>query len=150
MKLAPIQVPSSYGDTKHPPQPLYPLPKRFAQLASDAAKTIPAIQAEFADMGVLFRLTDAYRSTEDQEKAHNDYVMGRKKAYSPPAGQSFHEAGRAIDVDLATMIAEAPEGYEIVGEDKVREVLKRHGWIPISEQGNPHRVDVKESWHFEF
>lgn len=124
----------------------------MARLAEDAAATIPKIIADFQGKDALFRLSDAFRSKEQQDRAHYDYTSGRKKAYSPPSGQSMHEAGRAIDVDLATLIHSdsVPKGYKVLKESEVRSVLKKYGWIPISNQGSEHTVDVKESWHFEF
>ena len=37
-----------------------------------------------------------------QKAANADYLEGRKKAFSPPAGGSLHEAGRAMDIHLST------------------------------------------------
>lgn len=142
-KLVPITVKSPYGGL---------LPKRLALLAEDAAAALSRAQLSFETKNALFRLTDAYRDPNEQARAHNDWRTGKKKAYSPPAGYSMHEAGRAIDVDLAVLIhlASVPKGYTMMPENEVRDLLQNHGWVPIANQGNPHKVDVKESWHFEF
>lgn len=142
-KLVSIDIDSPYGGK---------LPPRLAKLASDAAQALNGAQEDFKSKNALFRLTDAYRDSAEQARAHNDWKTGRKKAYSPPAGSSMHEAGRAIDVDLAVLIHpdSVPTGYTLMDEGEARKVLKARGWIPIADQGNPHTVDVKESWHFEF
>jgi hypothetical protein len=142
-KLVPIAVDSIYGG---------PLPARLAKLAEDAAASLEQVKLGFATKHALFRLTDAYRDPAEQAKAHNDYVTGKKTSYSPPAGSSMHEAGRAIDVDLAALIhpGSVPAGYTLMDEGDVRNVLATHSWIAIANQGDPHSVDVKESWHFEF
>jgi len=149
MKLVPINVPSIY---KGKDGKLAPLPARMAQLTPDAAASLIAVQTEIEGRGGCFRLSDAYRSTEMQTRAHQDYKAGRKKAYSPPAGGSLHEAARAIDLDLAALIhpPSVPRGYKVFSESQVREIFVRHGWTFISAIGNEHLVDVSESWHIEF
>lgn len=148
-KLVPIKVLSIYPLKS---EKKGPLPKNMAYLTPDAARALEAAAREFEQMGCCFRLSDAYRSTAMQAKAHEDWRTGRKKAYSPPAGGSFHEAGRAIDIDLAALIHKpsVPKGFRQIGEPEVRAVLARHGWTPISSMGHPNMVDVSESWHFEF
>lgn len=143
-QLVPINILSIYNNG--------PLPTGMAWLTPDAAEGLAAVAADLQARGCCFRLSDAYRSSADQARAHSDYLNGRKKAYSPPAGYSMHEAGRAIDIDLASLIApsKVPAGFKVIEENQLRQVLMVHGWVPISEAGNPHTVDIKESWHFEF
>lgn len=141
--LVDIKVASIYGG---------PLPARLAKLSSDAYVALATVVEEFTNLHACFRLSDAYRSTIEQTKAHDDWKTGKKKAYSPPAGGSMHEAGRAIDIDLASLISNlsVPNGYALLDENTVRDVLVKHGWTPIADIGDPHKVDVKESWHYEY
>lgn len=128
------------------------LPARMARLTPDAARSLKKLQVEFAELGACLRLSDCYRDSAMQQKAHQDYLRGRKKAYSPPAGSSMHEAGRAIDIDLAALIhpSSVPAGYICLDENQVRAVFEKYGWTFISNAGNPHLVDTKEAWHIEF
>jgi D-alanyl-D-alanine dipeptidase len=100
MKLVPVKVKGIYG------RPGSLLPPSMARLTPDAAAALAKVEAEIASRGGCFRLSDAYRSSAMQARAHDDFIRGRKKAYSPPAGSSMHEAGRAVDLDLAALIAE--------------------------------------------
>ena len=38
----------------------------------------------------------------------------------------------------------------MLDENEVRAIFEKHGWTFIAPAGNPHRVDVKESWHIEY
>jgi hypothetical protein len=146
MKLVTIAVKGIYG------KPGSLLPASMARLTPDAAASLAQVEAEIERLGGCFRLSDAYRSSAMQARAHDDYIKGRKHAYSPPAGSSMHEAGRAIDLDLAALIhpPSVPKGSQTLNELKVRAIFEAHGWTFIAPAGNPHSVDVKESWHIEF
>lgn len=144
-KLVPVKIKSSY-----PKLPFLPMPA--AQMTPDAAEALGKVQSEIEAMGGCFRVSDMYRSSAMQAKAHQDYVTGRKKAYSPPAGGSVHEGGRAIDLDLAALIHpnSVPKGFKVFDENVIRAIFEKHGWTFIAPAGNPHMVDVKESWHIEY
>lgn len=146
MKLVPVTVKGIY----HTADGL--LPARMARMTPDAAAALAAVRTEIEKRGGCFRLSDCYRDAAMQAQAHQDYVTGRKKAYSPPAGGSMHQAGRAIDLDLAVLIQpdSVPKGSQLFDENEVRAIFEAHGWTFIAPAGNPHRVDVKESWHIEF
>ena len=121
-------------------------------LTHDLAHSSWALFQEIEKRGGCFRLSDCYRDAAMQAQAHQDYVTGRKKAYSPPAGGSMHQAGRAIDLDLAVLIqpGSVPKGSHLFDENEVRAIFEAHGWTFIAPAGNPHRVDIKESWHIEY
>lgn len=146
MKLVTINVKGIYG------KPGSSLPASMARLTPDAAQNLAKVEAEIEARGGCFRLSDAYRSSAMQARAHDDYVRGRKRAYSPPAGSSMHEAGRAIDVDLAALInpSSVPKGSQTLNELVVRSIFESFGWTFIAPAGNPHLVDVSESWHVEY
>jgi hypothetical protein len=126
--LIPIDIPSIYNG---------PLPKRLALCTPDTKAGILAIAADLKALGFGFRLSDLFRSHEAQQQAHLDFVQGRKKAFSPPAGGSMHEAGRAMDIDLSSI------GVSLV---KFWEIAAARGFTPIIDKPDPSR---SESWHFD-
>tara|TARA_B100000745_G_scaffold260175_1_gene183712 strand:- start:309 stop:857 length:549 start_codon:yes stop_codon:yes gene_type:complete len=76
-----------------------------------------------------------------QMKAHRDYTEGRKKAYSPPPGSSFHEAGRAFDLSLEDL---RPLGGNFL--EKFWVMAAKYGVVPIISEPNSRK---SEAWHFE-
>ena len=128
--LNPIVVPSIYNHNG-------PLPTRMAKCTPDTAVALEAVRAELAALGFQLRLSDLFRSKEMQQQAHDDFVSGRKKAFSPPAGSSMHEAGRAMDIDLSSMGVPLSRFWEIA---------RAHGFFPIIDAPIPSR---SESWHFD-
>lgn len=114
------------------------LPARMALLEANAADSLMEVDAIVTQNGGSLYLSDAFRSTTDQQKAHDDYTSGRKKAYSPPPGMSMHEAGRAIDIDVASLGITLKKFWTIAG---------LYGWKPIITAPDPKML---ESWHFEF
>jgi hypothetical protein len=127
--LVPIKIASIYnGD----------LPKRMAKSTSDMHAALLGIIAEFngTDNGLV--LSDLYRSFEMQAQAHADFVTGKKTAFSPPPGGSMHEAGRALDLDLAEIRAIKLAGFW--------PMAKRHGLSPIIDTPDAGK---NEAWHFD-
>ena len=114
------------------------LPKRLALLDDDAADALHSLVGHMYNIGATLYLSDAYRTREEQAKARDDYVTGRKKAYSPPAGESIHEAGRAIDIDIESL------GIPL---SRFWEVAALYGWRPIITEPKP---EASEAWHFEY
>jgi hypothetical protein len=126
--LVPINIASIYQG---------PLPHRLAQCTPDTKVAIEAVARDLAGMGFGIRLSDLFRSHEMQAQSHADFVEGRKKAFSPPPGESLHEAGRAMDIDLSSIGVPLPQFWEIA---------RAHGFTPIIDAPDPHR---SESWHFD-
>jgi hypothetical protein len=126
--LVPIQIASIYQG---------PLPHRLAQCTPDTKAAIEAVARDLAAMGYGIRLSDLFRSHDMQAQSHADFVEGRKKAFSPPPGESLHEAGRAMDIDLSSIGVPLPQFWEIA---------RAHGFSPIIDVPDPHR---SESWHFD-
>lgn len=127
--LVPITIPSIYAGG--------PLPKRMAQCTPDTKAAILAIAADLAALGHQLKLSDLFRSREMQAAAHDDYVSGRKHAYSPPPGSSMHEAGRAMDMDLSSM------GVSLA---KFWAIASARGMFPIIDAPDSSR---SEAWHFD-
>jgi hypothetical protein len=126
--LVPINIASIYQG---------PLPHRLAQCTPDTKAAIEAVGRDLAGMGFGIRLSDLFRSHDMQQQSHDDFVQGKKKAFSPPPGGSLHEAGRAMDIDLSSIGVTLPKFWEIA---------KAHGFSPIIDAPDPHR---SESWHFD-
>jgi hypothetical protein len=128
--LVPIVIPSIYNGNG-------PLPAHLAQCTPDTAAAILAVAADLTVLGFELRLSDLFRSRDAQQQAHEDFVQKRKTAFSPPAGQSMHEAGRAIDIDLSSIGVPLAQFWEIAAA---------RGFTPIIDAPDPHR---SESWHFD-
>jgi zinc D-Ala-D-Ala carboxypeptidase len=92
--LIPIDIISIY---KNRMGDLLPLPSRMAQCTPDTHIAIFNIASDLARKGGRLILSDLFRSHDMQAQSHQDFIAGRKKAFSPPPGGSFHEAaGRLI------------------------------------------------------
>lgn len=114
-----------------------PLPKRMAQCTTDTYWAIFHIAADLAKKGGKLILSDLFRSYDMQAQSHQDYVAGRKKAFSPPPGGSFHEAGRAFDLDLGAIKIPLADFWVIAAKYGVFPIIPK----PISGKS--------ESWHFD-
>jgi hypothetical protein len=136
-ELVNIKVDDIYEETKY-------LPDRLAKLIPEAWDSLQDVIEDIKEAGGTLKLSDAFRSTEEQMRAHLDYKMGRKSAYSPPSGNSMHEAGRAVDIAWS---------YNHLGieQDKAGQILESNGWTPIVDSfGDLRERDVSEEWHWEF
>ena len=134
IKLVSIDIPSIYkvrGKRVNLPPPLN-------KLVDGAARTLYLMERDVLAAGGNLYLSDAFRTYDMQLQAHLDYMNKKKKSYSPPPGSSFHEAGRAIDIDVGNLGISLAEFWEIA---------ERHGWNPIIERPNPRK---RECWHFEY
>lgn len=132
--LVPIDILSVYKNKFDDP---VPLPARMARCTPDMYLAIVNTSKALAKRGGKLILSDLFRSYEMQFQAHLDYVSGKKSAYSPPPGGSFHEAGRAFDLDLNAMK---------IGLDEFWELAATFGLVPII---NEPKKGASESWHFE-
>jgi hypothetical protein len=147
------------------------LPARMAWLAPDALEAFKALEKAVNDAGGFIYLSDCFRSTLDQARARYDYLTGAsrlpernalvaeypelrnyepcngglgKKAYSPPPGLSWHEAGRAIDVDMDPK-------WLLIPQDQFWKIATELGWIcGARSYGDPRKVDVPEEWHWQY
>lgn len=124
-----VQVPGIYPKGQ-------PLPQGMAKLVKEAAEALKKVYEQIVKEGGYLFISDMFRSAAMQQKAHEDWKMGRKSSYSPPACSSVHESGRAIDIDV----------YDTkIGHKRVREILKANGWTNIVET-----LTGPECWHYEF
>ncbi len=125
-----VAVPGIYGRRGQP------LPRRMAKLVRPAAEALAAVIRQVAAEGGHLYISDMFRSAAEQQRAHEDWRSGRKTAYSPPACNSVHEAGRAIDIDAFDTG---------IGHARVRAILNAHGWVNIVDT-----LTGAECWHYEF
>jgi len=132
--LLPIDVISIYKNRLGDP---LPLPVRMAKCTPDTHTAIFNIATELAKRGGWLVLSDLFRSYDMQSQSHNDYMAGKKKSYSPPPGGSFHEAGRAFDLDLSAIKISLADFWTIAAS---------YGVIPIIAKPNSR---LSEAWHFD-
>ncbi len=114
-------------------------------LAPDADKALHKLRSATEEAGGKLYVTEVYRSWMTQDKAHKDYLSGRKKAFVAPAGESFHQAGRAIDIDLTGLRGLASESGNTLLD--FWNIAMKLGWRPII--GSPDAW-ASEAWHFEY
>lgn len=114
------------------------LPERMAKLVDTGVVSLNGLINELSTMGGKLYLSDAYRDRTEQQKAREDYETGKKKAFSPPPGYSYHEAGRAIDIDLDNIGMPLKTFWSIA---------RKYGWTPVIPQPV---AKLPEAWHFEF
>ena len=160
-------IPSSYGrDGSTSPTLLEEALRPLATLASGmlveaAAAALVQLVRQVRQVGGSLRVTDAYRSVEQQATARARYDRwhragrpkkgeagwdeGMKAAYVALPGRSFHNAGRAIDIHVAALrFPDVPASQQL---DTLWRIAIPLGWTPIL------RAPVEgasESWHFDF
>ncbi|SFD99571.1 hypothetical protein SAMN05518672_10481 [Chitinophaga sp. CF118] len=132
--LIPINVISIY---KNSLGDLLPLPTRMAKCTPDTHTAIINTAMGLAKKGGRLILSDLFRSYDMQAQSHQDYISKKKKAFSPPPGGSFHEAGRAFDLDLSAIKISLADFWAIAAKS---------GIFPIIKQP---KAGVSESWHFD-
>ncbi len=113
------------------------LPSRMALCTPDTSANIFAVDSELSNTDGKLILSDLFRSYEMQLQSHNDYVSGRKSAFSPAPGGSMHEAGRAMDIDLDSIGISLKDFWTVAGNN---------GFTPIISEP---KAGVSESWHFD-
>jgi hypothetical protein len=104
-----------------------------------------------------FRVTDCHRSAATQMAArakYNAWVKagkpnppgpGQKAAFVAEPGKSNHNAGRAVDIDIASLkFPGVPADKQL---DKLWELAIPLGFTPIIKEA---REGASESWHFDF
>jgi len=113
------------------------LPTRMARCTPDMHAAITAVAAALETQGGKLFLSDLFRSYDMKLQAHLDWKSGKKSAFSPPPGGSMHEAGRALDLDLAALK---------FGLAKFWPIAKTAGLSPIIAKADS---SLSEAWHFD-
>ena len=132
--LIPIDILSVYRNNQGD---RIPLPGRMALCTPDTYSAIISIADELKKRGGNLILSDLFRTYDMQAQSHKYYLAKRKKAYSPPPGGSFHEAGRAFDLDLSKIRIPLAEFWNIA---------RKYGVVPIIDVP---RSNLSEAWHFD-
>jgi hypothetical protein len=132
--LSPIDIVSIY---KNRVGDLLPLPPRMGKCTPDTHVAIFKIASDLATIGGKLILSDLFRSYDMQAQSHQDFLSGRKTAFSPAPGGSFHEAGRGFDIDLSVIKISLRELWGISA---------KYGVLPIIKQP---KQSLSEAWHFD-
>jgi hypothetical protein len=160
-----VGIASSYdrnGRTGGPRSGLRPLADLKAGVATPATaaamkRLADAVTAEGGD----FRVTESHRDIVVQRTARNRYdnwvragkpkqgtagfnASTMKAAYVATPGRSMHNAGRAIDVDIASL--KFPGVAADKQLDKLWTLAKAVGWSPIIKSADER---ASEAWHFD-
>jgi hypothetical protein len=114
-----------------------PLPRGLARCAPDTRVAIFSLAHAMNNRGRKLRVSDLFRSREYQREAHNQWLMGRKRAYSPPPGGSLHEAGRAMDIDLGATGMPLADFWKMAAE---------FGFTPAIDVPDAR---LPKAWHFD-
>lgn len=100
--------------------------------------------------GVKLWVTTAYRSTAQQAASYNRAVAnGEPDRFAPP-GKSWHEKGRAVDLDLPRIGATGPGRGQRAGDalyERIRNAGVAAGWC-FPRAGTAG--DGAEPWHASF
>lgn len=131
--LIPVEIASIYSSGGHEVN----LPERMAWCTPDMFTALVRLDAEIHKRGGRLVLSDLFRTYDMQLQAHLDWKTGKKSAYSPPPGESMHEAGRAFDLDLGKLGVELPEFWKIA---------RACGLEPIIAEPDS---SASEAWHFD-
>ena len=132
--LIPINILSFYKDETGAS---IPLPARMAKCTPDTHRAITSLEKSLAEKGGELILSDLFRSYAMQDKAFCDHIANSRRPYSPPPGESFHEAGRAFDIDINAIKNPLIEFWRMAA---------KVGVVPIIKQPKAH---LSEAWHFE-
>ena len=164
--LQDARVLSSYqpkGSTVGPRASCIPLCKltEARKVAPDMAVALVALHEAITAAGGDFRVTDGGRSFDMQLEGRLKYEIwlaagkpargstkwasNMKDAFVAMPGESFHNAGRSIDVFLAEL--EFPVVAPDKQLDKLWELAIPLGWRPIVAAPDEN---AKEAWHFDF
>lgn len=118
--------------------------KNSCFLTPDANDALHNLDTAVTKAGGSLFVTELYRSWANQAQANQDYVNHKRTAFASPAGESFHQAGRAIDIDLDKLNFNCSSDMQL---SKFWNVAIPLGWQPIISKPDSAK---SESWHFQF
>ena len=156
-----LVVLSSYP-LKRPRLELRPLGAlSMGKVPQDVATAILKLHQSLTLAEVDFRITDCRRDIAEQAAArakHENYlrwvVAGKVTPFDPNSmkvdyvalpGFSFHNAGRAIDINLECLRFKSAASDKQL--DALWETARPLGWRPIIKEATEGK---SESWHFDF
>jgi hypothetical protein len=120
--------------------------------AREAVPALHELRKEVEDKnGGMLRLTDMNRTWNMQWQANQDYLTGKKRAFSPPPGESFHNAGRSIDVDIRLLEETLqPTGTGRKGFDLFWEIYNDLGFSGVVQNRHAPDKNATEAWHIDY
>lgn len=135
---------------------------REGWLTPDAAAALLQLHHAMSERGGDLRITSAFRTIAVQQEARAKFVAWvnagspppgserfnaktMKPVFVAPPGNSFHNAGRSIDIDVASL--RFPDVDKDKQLDVFWELAKAIGWRPALRQPDE---GAPESWHFDF
>lgn len=118
--------------------------KSACYLTPDANKALHALDAAVSLNGGQLYVTELFRPWAIQDQAYQDWKAGRRTAFASPAGESFHQAGRGIDIDINNLNF---PGLKSNWLSLFWNIAIPLGWEPIVSKPDSTR---SESWHFQF
>ena len=74
------------------------------KLLAPAAEAWELMRVAAAEDGIDLKAIDTYRTWESQNRAHQKFLSGEKKANVLPPGTSRHGAGLAVDITNGAII----------------------------------------------
>jgi hypothetical protein len=117
------------------------MPTALARSVKPMIEALNKLNVKVKDAGGTLRMSDCFRSFEQQRQAHFDYINGKKKAFSPNAFGGLHEAGRAIDFNVYEL---AQQGVSL---KTFWELANPLGFKEIIAEPS---LKLSECWHFDF
>lgn len=161
-----VRILSSYartGGTNGPREVLRPLAQlgKAGVCTADTAVALLALHEAVQAAGGDFRVTELHRDVGVQQTARAKYdrwvragkpkpgtsgfdASTMKAAYVATPGRSMHNAGRAIDVNLAAL--KFPGVAPDKQLDKLWELARACGWSPVIRTADER---ASEAWHFD-
>lgn len=101
--------------------------------------------------GGMLRATDMFRTWNMQAQANHDYITGKKKAFSPPPGESFHNAARSTDWDIVLIEQTLnPTGVGKKGFDLFWEIYNDLGFTGVLSNQHAADKNATEAWHIDY
>jgi hypothetical protein len=140
------------------PIPLNGMTATSGACPPDVAEALLKLWEAVRDAGGNLRITELNRPVEVQAEAREKYLRwvndGKPRPHDPdihktafvsPAGYSWHQAARAIDVDLKSLdFKDIPFDKWL---DRLWDLAIPLGWSPIIKAPNESQT---EAWHFNF
>ena len=138
-------IKSSYSK-KHKPREKLDVSafREGALVTPDVEKILHAVDEKIRSLDGEFYITDLYRSFVRQKQAREEYESGKKKDYVAEPGSSWHNAARAVDIDINNL------NFRGVDKKKWLQTFWDNicplGLIPIIKMPD---MKASEAWHFD-
>jgi len=151
VELVPLSGISSVYDSKSKPGEKLDIScfnnvgQRGNYVCEDMGNALKKLDESVRDEGGNFYIIDLFRSWEVQEKNRQDYTSGKKKAFVAKPGESFHNAGRAVDIAVKELNFPNIDKEEWL--ECFWELAIPLGFRPIIKFPD---LGVSECWHFDF